>query len=144
MFRTVYLLLAIAFLAASFMHLPAQAQERRLALIIANQDYPESIGELQNTFRDAATMDIALTAAGFEVTTIQDAHAGTPKDGVSMEDAITAFELSINDDEDDEDVVEMFLFEIIGVDDKEDVDGNVIATSSSFVSFEPPTVGVVP
>lgn len=68
----------------------ASAQEARLALIIANEDYPAEIGRLTNTHEDAAVVETALTAAGFSVTKVLDANAA------DMGEALTNFELAIN------------------------------------------------
>ena len=67
----------------------AQA-ERRLALVIANQDYPADIGALSATHRDARLVSDALTSIGFEVTPIFDANAG------DMAAAISDFEIEIS------------------------------------------------
>jgi uncharacterized caspase-like protein len=58
------LILAILALLA-FLTTPAQAQERRLALIVANESYAGAFGPLVNPKTDAALIQGALTRAGF-------------------------------------------------------------------------------
>lgn len=91
-------------LALAFMALSAQAAEKRLALVMANQDYPDSIGRLSNTHNDAATVERALKAIGFQVNKLLDA------DAAGMEDAITAFELAIDREAADGDKVVAFVY----------------------------------
>lgn len=94
----------------------AQAEERRLALIIANEDYPASIGRLTNTHEDAATVEAALRTAGFAVTKVLDADAD------AMESALTQFEIAIDAEAaDGDDVVAFFYGSMHGA--AADVDG---------------------
>ena len=44
----------------------ARADEKRIALLIGNQDYPAEVGALTNTHKDVRTMEEALAAVGFE------------------------------------------------------------------------------
>lgn len=88
--RSIILRLTLTLLAVCLFIEPANANERRLALVIANEDYPVSIGRLNNTHEDAAEIEIALTAAGFEVTRVLDASAA------EMETAIADFEIAID------------------------------------------------
>ncbi|MEL6227568.1 MAG: caspase family protein, partial [Pseudomonadota bacterium] len=68
----------------------AAAQERRLALVMANQDYPANVGRLSNTHGDAATVEAALIDVGFDVTKVLDANED------EMERALLDFETAIN------------------------------------------------
>ena len=56
------LLLALSLAIAS----AVRAEERRIALLIGNQDYPAEVGALSNTHRDVRTMEAALRDVGFE------------------------------------------------------------------------------
>ncbi|MEM6900234.1 MAG: caspase family protein [Pseudomonadota bacterium] len=108
--------LLLCFLALVCLVLPAFAEERRLALILANQDYPAELGRLTNTHEDAATVEAALQSVGFSVTKILDADA----DG--LEDAITNFEIAIDAEAaDGDDVVAFFYASMHGA--AADVDG---------------------
>src|SRR5262245_2288846 len=60
---TVLLLPAFAF---------AQA-EKRIALLIGNQDYGNEIGRLANPYNDAALLERSLKGLGFDVTMVRDA-----------------------------------------------------------------------
>lgn len=52
----------------------AYAEKKRIALIVANADYPESVGELSNTYADATAIAQSLDSAGFdEIIVIEDA-----------------------------------------------------------------------
>ena len=64
----------------------AHAEERRVALLIGNQDYPASVGRLTNTHADVSRMADALQAVGFEVTRALDV------DDDAMEAALQTFE----------------------------------------------------
>ena len=44
----------------------ALADEKRIALLIGNQDYPPEVGALTNTHQDVRTMEAALIDVGFE------------------------------------------------------------------------------
>lgn len=83
---------------------PAITEERRLALIIANEDYPTEIGRLTNTHEDAAIVEAALQRVGFHVTKMLDADAD------AMEEALTNFELAINREAADGDDVVAFFY----------------------------------
>jgi uncharacterized caspase-like protein len=53
----------------------AMAQEKRLALLIANQAYDRSVGPLQNPIKDISVVGAALVAQGFElVPAVKDAR----------------------------------------------------------------------
>lgn len=90
--------------AAMLLLWPASAEEKRLALIIANADYPPEIGRLLNTHKDAATVGAALTQTGFNVTTVLDANED------EMEEAIYEFEEAINAEAADGDEVIAFFY----------------------------------
>ncbi len=45
------------------------AAEKRIALLIGNQDYKPGVGRLKNTLNDIATVGAALKAVGFEIGT---------------------------------------------------------------------------
>lgn len=67
----------------------AQAEEKRIALLIGNQDYPPEVGALSNTHDDVRTMEAALHDVGFETLPRFDLD----EDG--MEDAFDDFEMRI-------------------------------------------------
>ena len=99
--RTIIVLLAFALHATlgSF----AQ-QERRMALVLANEDYPVALGRLNNTHEDAEKVERALRDTGFEVTKVLDADAAT------LRDAVTQFELDIDHEAEDGDNVVAFVY----------------------------------
>ncbi|MAK61391.1 MAG: hypothetical protein CMK09_10460 [Ponticaulis sp.] len=68
----------------------AEAAERRVALLIGNQDYPASVGRLVNTHADVSRMAEALNVVGFEVSSALDA------DDDAMETALQDFEARIS------------------------------------------------
>lgn len=81
-----WLALVAAFFVALAGALPANAQERRLALIIANEAYVSpGLGRLPGTKGDAAVMSNALRQAGFEVRVASDLGR------LQMVDALSAF-----------------------------------------------------
>ena len=82
---TLLRVLGVAVILAAVM-LSAAAEEKRVALLIGNQDYPASVGALSNTHEDVRTMETALQAVGFETTT------GFDLDEDGMEDAFDALE----------------------------------------------------
>lgn len=82
----------------------ANAEEKRMALVLANQDYPSSVGELTNTHQDAATVENALKSIGFQVTKVLD------KDTRDTKKAITDFELAIEQEAADGDDVIVFIY----------------------------------
>lgn len=82
----------------------AEAEEKRLALLMANEDYPRAVGRLSNTHNDAATVEAALSSLGFSVTKILDA------DFAGMSQAITDFELAIEAEAADGDDVVVFVY----------------------------------
>lgn len=88
--------------------MPAQAAERRLALVIGNSAY--SFGALENPKNDAALMAKALKGVGFEVTELIDA------DQKAMKKAMIEFGRSLRDS----DSVGLFYYAGHGV----QVDGN--------------------
>src|SRR5262245_12537913 len=47
--------------------------EERIALLIGNQAYKESVGPLRNPYNDVALLASALDRLGFKITTIKDA-----------------------------------------------------------------------
>lgn len=61
--------LLIFFLAFVFLSLTAQAEEKRIALLIGNNDYPASVGRLANTHNDVGKLKASLQSVGFEVIT---------------------------------------------------------------------------
>ncbi len=65
-------------------------QERRMALVLANEDYPTALCRLNNTHEDAAKVEAALRDTGFAVIKVLDTDAS------SLRDAITVFELAID------------------------------------------------
>ena len=79
-------------------------QERRMALVLANEDYPAALGRLNNTHEDAAKVERALRDTGFIVTTVLDADAAT------LRDAVTQFELDIDREAEDGDNVVAFVY----------------------------------
>ena len=70
--------------------LTAQAQEKRLALLIGNEDYPAVVGRLSLPHQDVSTLDRTLRDLGFDVTAARDLD----EDG--MDDALSNFERKIN------------------------------------------------
>lgn len=82
----------------------ADAEEKRLALLMANEDYPRDVGRLSNTHSDAATVEAALNSLGFSVTKVLDSDAS------GMADAITEFELAIETEAADGDDVVAFVY----------------------------------
>lgn len=66
----VYLLLAVV------IALPAVSQERKLALLVGNQEYPDQIGDLATPHLDVTTLAAALDASGFETHTHFDLERG--------------------------------------------------------------------
>ena len=70
----------------------AQADEKRIALLIGNQDYPAEVGALTNTHKDVRTMEAALKEVGFETLPRFDLD----EDG--MEDAFDTFEARISEE----------------------------------------------
>lgn len=79
-------------------------QERRLALVLANEDYPTALGRLTNTHEDADRVEAALRDIGFSVTKVLDANAS------GLRDAITEFELAIDREAADGDYVVAFVY----------------------------------
>ncbi len=79
-------------------------QERRLALVLANEDYPAEIGRLTNTHEDAAKVESALRDIGFSVTKVLDANAG------DLDAAITDFEIAVDREAADGDKVVAFVY----------------------------------
>ena len=59
----------IFFLAFMFLSLNAMAEEKRIALLIGNNDYPASVGRLTNTHNDVSKLKASLQSVGFEVIT---------------------------------------------------------------------------
>ena len=72
----------------------ALADEKRIALLIGNQDYPPEVGALTNTHQDVRTMEAALIDVGFET------MPGFDLDEDGMEDAFDAFEARISEEAD--------------------------------------------
>lgn len=98
--RTLFLLLLSIIALAS-----ANAQqERRLALVLANEEYPPELGRLTNTHEDAAKIEAALQYTGFAVTKVLDANAN------GLLEAITEFELAIDLEASDGDNVVVFVY----------------------------------
>lgn len=99
-FRYILLLVFSLAIAAA-----VRAEERRIALLIGNQDYPAEVGALSNTHRDVRTMEAALRDVGFETLP----HFDLDEDG--MEDAFDAFEMRITEQADaGHDVVAFFYY----------------------------------
>ncbi|MEO0722368.1 MAG: hypothetical protein AAFY43_09495, partial [Pseudomonadota bacterium] len=71
--------LVLVLFAALFGLSTAAAEERRLALVLANQDYPAEIGRLTNTHQDAAKVEAALRDTGLAVPKVLDAAASGPE-----------------------------------------------------------------
>lgn len=84
----------IALLLCAAMAGPALADEKRIALLIGNQDYPPEVGALTNTHQDVRTMEKALIDVGFET------MPGFDLDEDGMEDAFDAFEARISEEAD--------------------------------------------
>ena len=82
----------------------AYAEEKRLALLLANQDYPDHVGKLSNTHNDAKTVEDALNSIGFQVTKVLDANKP------ETETAITNFEVAIEQEAADGDDVVVFVY----------------------------------
>ncbi|MCR9270534.1 MAG: caspase family protein [Hyphomonadaceae bacterium] len=82
----------------------ANAEEKRLALLMANQDYPSEVGKLSNTHRDAAMIEASLKTLGYQITKVLDA------DSDGMDQAITNFERAIEAEAADGDDVVVFVY----------------------------------
>jgi hypothetical protein len=63
---------AAALVAGLFLLSAAHAEEKRLALVLSNQDYPAAIGRLSQSHADAKTVEKALKDVGFKVTRKED------------------------------------------------------------------------
>ena len=70
---------------AVWLALSAQAQDRKIALLIGNQEYPDQIGDLATPHLDVTTLAAALETSGFETYTRFDAGRD------EMLDAVKAF-----------------------------------------------------
>ena len=79
----------IALLGLVFLTLSAHAEEKRIALLIGNNEYSAQLGKLSNTHNDVNTMKAALENTGFEVITKFDLNR------VNMLSAIHQFTTSI-------------------------------------------------
>src|SRR5262245_5340500 len=77
----VALLVASCLLAAA----PAAHAEKRMALLIGNQNYGAEIGVLVNPHNDIALLEKTLKGLKFEVTSVRDASLG------AMHQAVNAF-----------------------------------------------------
>ena len=82
-----FLFVALSMLCLS---LTAQAEEKRIALLIGNNDYPASVGRLANTHNDVSKLKASLQATGFEVIT------GLDQNKLSMLTAIDNFNARVN------------------------------------------------
>lgn len=82
--RSILLLLVL-----SCLPLASSAEEKRIALLIGNQDYPPEVGVLSNTHKDVETIDSALRDVGFETMPMLDL------DEDQMEDAFDQLEAKI-------------------------------------------------
>lgn len=82
----------------------ASAEEKRLALLIGNSDYPSEVGRLQLPAQDIGHLKGALGQVGFQV----DARTDLNEDG--MEEALSAFEKRINAEAADGDDVVAFVY----------------------------------
>ncbi len=71
--------------ACLFGALSAQAEEKRIALLIGNNDYPASVGRLANTHSDVDKLKASLETTGFDVITAYD------KDKIGMLTSIDGF-----------------------------------------------------
>src|SRR5215475_13493682 len=82
MLRVTDLLLVGVILVLTSIPLPALA-EKRIALLIGNQDYDASVGRLKNPHNDIGIVGQALAAQGFElIPPIKDAKRSTILGGV--------------------------------------------------------------
>ena len=54
----------------------AFAQEKRIALLIGNEDYPRAVGKLTHPHEDVDAIASALRTTGFDVRTLRDAEKG--------------------------------------------------------------------
>lgn len=90
--------------AALWLALSAEAQDRKLALLIGNQDYPDQIGDLATPHMDVTTLAAALEASGFETY----AHFDTERD--EMQTAIKAFRTKLAEAQIENDKVFGFVY----------------------------------
>jgi len=72
--------LLLLLLAAVMLNQPAQAQPRRVALLIGNANY--AVGQLRNPANDVRVMDDALRALGFQTQVVLNANQNTMKRAV--------------------------------------------------------------
>ncbi|MEZ5968676.1 MAG: caspase family protein [Hyphomonas sp.] len=100
MLRILMMLWAAQLLHASY----AQGEEARFALVLANGDYPASIGKLTNVYQDAEVMAQSLEATGFDVTTIIDADKDT------LMTAFLKFTSAVSDAKNSDDQVVIFVY----------------------------------
>jgi uncharacterized caspase-like protein len=83
----------IAIILLSVMLLPSAATaEKRVALLIGNQNYASAVGSLQNPHNDVTRLGAALNRLGFEVMMIKDATFG------QLNRAINAYIRKLNAD----------------------------------------------
>ena len=103
MFRGIFL--ALVLLGCAFAVLsPAYAEEKRLALVLSNQDYPDTIGRLAMTHSDGDGMAKALEGVRFKVTRGRDLNAR------EMRSLMNAFFKAIDDEAVDGDDVVAFVY----------------------------------
>jgi uncharacterized caspase-like protein len=70
----------LVFVLALSLFLPAGAfAEKRIALVVTNQAYPDQIGKLVNPHRDGAAVKSALEKLGFAVRHVKDADQAALK-----------------------------------------------------------------
>lgn len=96
--------LAAAIAAAATLAAPALAEQKRLALILANEDYPSSIGRLTQAHNDAAVVETALRQVGFAVTKRLDQNSS------GMQTALADFLAAVDAEAADGDDVVVFFY----------------------------------
>lgn len=94
---------ALAILMSALMT-AAHADEKRLALVLSNEDYPTAIGRLTQTHADGDKVEAALEDVHFKVTRRRDL------DSDEMDQVLAAFEKDINAEAADGDEVTVFFY----------------------------------
>jgi hypothetical protein len=102
-----------AALCAAFLHQcqPADADERRIALVVTNSAYAPALPQLTNAHEDGLVMSAALRAVGFEVREARDA------DQTNLREEILGFVRSLR--EDSTNTVSFFYFSGHGAADRD-------------------------
>src|SRR5262245_8579827 len=90
---------------------PADAAERRIALVVTNSAYAPALPQLSNAHEDGLIMSAALRAVGFDVREARDA------DQTSLRDEILGFVRSLR--EDSANTVSFFYFSGHGAAERE-------------------------